>query len=108
MDSAVGQLVNPFKMKSQLVGQLQTQITDLEMFIQFLQVRYATVYKDIAQLDFWQEESSVKMPLSHECGCEKHEISKKKGGGGGGKEGDKRERMRRLENQEETITLLKR
>ena len=48
------------------------------------------------------------MPLSHECGCEKHEISKKKGGGGGGKEGDKRERMRRLENQEETITLLKR
>ena len=37
VDSAVGQIVNPLKMKSQLVGQLQTQITDLEMFIQFLQ-----------------------------------------------------------------------
>ena len=38
VDSAVGQLVNPLKMKGQLVNQLQTQITDLEMFIQFLQV----------------------------------------------------------------------
>ena len=37
VDSAVGQIVNPLKMKSQLVCQLQTQITDLEMFIQFLQ-----------------------------------------------------------------------
>ena len=37
VDSAVGQIVNPLKMKSQLVSQLQTQITDLEMFIQFLQ-----------------------------------------------------------------------
>ena len=37
VDSAVGQIVNPLKMKSQLVNQLQTQITDLEMFIQFLQ-----------------------------------------------------------------------
>ena len=35
VDVAVGQIVNPLKMKSQLVGQLQTQITDLEMFIQF-------------------------------------------------------------------------
>ena len=37
VDSAVGEIVNPLKMKSQLVNQLQTQITDLEMFIQFLQ-----------------------------------------------------------------------
>ena len=37
VDTAVGQIVNPLKMKSQLVSQLQTQITDLEMFIQFLQ-----------------------------------------------------------------------
>ena len=37
VDTAVGEIVNPLKMKSQLVGQLQTQITDLEMFIQFLQ-----------------------------------------------------------------------
>ena len=39
VDTAVGQLVNPLKMKGQLVNQLQTQITDLEMFIQFLQVQ---------------------------------------------------------------------
>ena len=38
VDTAVGELVRPLKMKGQLVGQLQTQITDLEMFIQFLQV----------------------------------------------------------------------
>ena len=38
VDTAVGEIVNPLKMKSQLVGQLQTQITDLEMFIEFLQV----------------------------------------------------------------------
>jgi len=37
VDQAVGQLVNPLKMKEQLVGQLKTQITDLERFIEFLQ-----------------------------------------------------------------------
>lgn len=31
------QLVNPMKVKEQLVQQLQTQITDLERFIEFLQ-----------------------------------------------------------------------
>lgn len=30
-------LVNPAKMKEQLVGQLKTQISDLERFIEFLQ-----------------------------------------------------------------------
>jgi len=89
VDTAVGQIVNPLKMKSQLVGQLQTQITDLEMFIQFL-----------------QEESSVKIPLSHGCGCEKHEVNQKKGGAK--REEEKRERLKRLEDQKETITILKR
>jgi hypothetical protein len=38
VDSAiVGQIVNPLRMKTHLVGQLKTQITDLEMFIAFLQ-----------------------------------------------------------------------
>ena len=37
VDTAVGQLLNPLKMKCHLVGQLKTQITDLEMFIEFLQ-----------------------------------------------------------------------
>ena len=43
VDSAVGQIVNPLKMKSQLVDQLQTQITDLEMFIDFLQGEASTI-----------------------------------------------------------------
>lgn len=37
VDVAIGQLVNPLKMKEQLVTQLKTQITDLERFIEFLQ-----------------------------------------------------------------------
>ena len=43
VDSAVGQIVNPLKMKSQLVDQLQTQITDLEMIIDFLQGEASTI-----------------------------------------------------------------
>nr|CAG4640760.1 EOG090X03YR [Eulimnadia texana] len=37
VDMAISQLVNPLKMKEQLVTQLKTQITDLERFIEFLQ-----------------------------------------------------------------------
>ncbi|CAM1306729.1 RUNDC1 (predicted) [Pycnogonum litorale] len=37
VDVAIGQLINPVKMKAQLVGQLKTQIVDLERFIEFLQ-----------------------------------------------------------------------
>ena len=38
VDSAiVSQIVNPLRMKSHLVTQLKAQITDLEMFIGFLQ-----------------------------------------------------------------------
>ena len=79
VDSAVGQIVNPLKMKSQLVGQLQTQITDLEMFIQFL-----------------QEESSVKLPLNHGCGCDKHEEQKMK------------MKRKQLEYKQEQMTVMKR
>ena len=73
VDSAVGQLVNPLKMKGQLVNQLQTQITDLEMFIQFLQVSTSFCFWfDLSMLI--QEESSVSVPLDTGCGCEKHEV----------------------------------
>ena len=73
VDSAVGQLVNPLKMKGQLVNQLQTQITDLEMFIQFLQVSASCPsWFDLSMLI--QEESSVSVPLDTGCGCEKHEV----------------------------------
>nr|CAG4649227.1 EOG090X03YR [Scapholeberis mucronata] len=37
VDQAIGQLVNPLKMKEQLVTQLKTQVSDLERFIEFLQ-----------------------------------------------------------------------
>uniref|UniRef100_A0A0A9W8D7 RUN domain-containing protein 1 n=1 Tax=Lygus hesperus TaxID=30085 RepID=A0A0A9W8D7_LYGHE len=37
VDNAVGELIIPLKMKEQLVGQLKTQLADLERFIQFLQ-----------------------------------------------------------------------
>ncbi|XP_054281109.1 RUN domain-containing protein 1 [Macrosteles quadrilineatus] len=37
VDNAIGQLINPMKMKEQLVNQLKTQISDLERFIEFLQ-----------------------------------------------------------------------
>ncbi|XP_054707861.1 RUN domain-containing protein 1-like [Uloborus diversus] len=37
VDSAIKELVNPAKMKEQLVCQLKTQISDLERFIEFLQ-----------------------------------------------------------------------
>ncbi|KAL5007222.1 hypothetical protein ScPMuIL_016028 [Solemya velum] len=37
VDRAVGQIVNPAKVKEKLIEQLQTQITDLERFIGFLQ-----------------------------------------------------------------------
>lgn len=43
VDSAVGEIINPLKMKSHLVTQLMTQITDLEMFIQFLQSETSTM-----------------------------------------------------------------
>lgn len=37
VDQALGQLINPAKMKEQLVSQLKMQISDLERFINFLQ-----------------------------------------------------------------------
>lgn len=37
VDSAISQIVNPVKIKEQLVSQLKTQIVDLERFIDFLQ-----------------------------------------------------------------------
>ena len=37
VDSAIFQIINPAKVKEQLVTQLKTQISDLERFIDFLQ-----------------------------------------------------------------------
>lgn len=37
VDAAVAQIINPARVKEQLVDQLKTQIRDLEMFINFIQ-----------------------------------------------------------------------
>lgn len=37
VDTAIAQIVNPARVKEQLVEQLKTQIRDLEMFINFIQ-----------------------------------------------------------------------
>lgn len=37
VDHAIGQIVNPAKVKEKLLDQLKTQIVDLERFIEFLQ-----------------------------------------------------------------------
>ena len=37
VDVAIAQIVNPARVKEQLVDQLKTQIRDLEMFINFIQ-----------------------------------------------------------------------
>jgi hypothetical protein len=37
VDNAICQIINPSKVKEQLVTQLKTQISDLERFIDFLQ-----------------------------------------------------------------------
>ena len=97
VDSAVGQIVNPLKMKSQLVSQLQTQITDLEMFIQFLQeVSEGKIYVDILSIKKTRKkESSVKLPSSPGCGCEKHEEKK-------------RQVRKKIEDQKESLTVMKR
>lgn len=37
VDAAIAQIVNPARVKEQLLEQLKTQIRDLEMFINFIQ-----------------------------------------------------------------------
>lgn len=46
------QLVNPLKMKEQLVTQLKTQIMDLERFINFLQGTNITRFINCTAYDF--------------------------------------------------------
>ncbi|XP_003745877.1 RUN domain-containing protein 1 [Galendromus occidentalis] len=43
VDSAIKEMVNPVKVKEQLVEQLRTQVTDLERYIDFLQTDTASV-----------------------------------------------------------------
>ncbi|KAK0049338.1 RUN domain-containing protein 1 [Biomphalaria pfeifferi] len=64
VDHAVGQIVNPAKVKEKLVEQLKTQISDLERFIEFL-----------------QGEATSPGPLGKErCICPLHEESQNREG----------------------------
>lgn len=58
VDIALGQLVNPLKMKEHLVAQLKTQVADLERFINYLQ-------------------ADTKHARCT-CGCALHSVNKKK------------------------------
>ncbi|CAH0389190.1 unnamed protein product [Bemisia tabaci] len=64
VDRAIGQLVNPLKMKEQLVVQLKTQISDLERFIEFLQGGSP------ADLNFKVSD--------YKCNCNAHETEHKR------------------------------
>ncbi|CAD5119154.1 DgyrCDS7792 [Dimorphilus gyrociliatus] len=55
VDTAVGKIVNPAKVKEKLVDQLKTQVTDLERFISFL-----------------QGDAQTPGPLGHKCTCPMH------------------------------------
>ncbi|XP_018329625.1 RUN domain-containing protein 1 [Agrilus planipennis] len=55
VDIAFGQLVNPLRMKEQLVMQLKTQVADLERFIDYLQ-------------------ADIKKPNKCACGCSLHNV----------------------------------
>jgi hypothetical protein len=51
VDAAVAQIVNPVRVKEQLVEQLKTQIRDLEMFISFIQGQGASGRRRQRQTD---------------------------------------------------------
>uniref|UniRef100_H3AFN3 RUN domain-containing protein 1 n=1 Tax=Latimeria chalumnae TaxID=7897 RepID=H3AFN3_LATCH len=56
VDAAIAQIVNPARVKEQLVDQLKTQIRDLEMFINFIQ----------------DEVGSPPLPQHGHCSCSTH------------------------------------
>lgn len=65
VDNAIGQIVNPAKVKEKLVDQLKTQIVDLERFISFL-----------------QGEATSPGPLGSRCTCPVHGPMGKADGAG--------------------------
>jgi len=46
VDRAIGQIVNPAKVKEKIIDQLKTQIVDLERFIEFLQGELQRFHRD--------------------------------------------------------------
>uniref|UniRef100_A0A182NG69 RUN domain-containing protein n=1 Tax=Anopheles dirus TaxID=7168 RepID=A0A182NG69_9DIPT len=62
VDSALDELVNPLKMKEQLVTQLKTQIQDLERFISFLQTNEKAEIKK----RFLEQQQQLKQQNQHQ------------------------------------------
>ena len=60
VDHAVGQIVNPAKVKEKLVDQLKTQIVDLERFIEFLQGESIAQEWDALAAIIWRVEHSFR------------------------------------------------
>lgn len=52
VDAAIAQIVNPARVKEQLVEQLKTQIRDLEMFINFIQGEEVCLWVNAVMLSF--------------------------------------------------------
>lgn len=50
VDAAIAQIVNPARVKEQLVEQLKTQIRDLEMFINFIQGQWHVLHGQVNEL----------------------------------------------------------
>ncbi|ETN63533.1 RUN domain-containing protein 1 [Anopheles darlingi] len=67
VDSALDELVNPLKMKEQLVTQLKTQIQDLERFIGFLQTNEKAEIKK-RFLEQQQQQQQQKQSLGDAAG----------------------------------------
>uniref|UniRef100_A0A8C5QVU3 RUN domain-containing protein 1 n=1 Tax=Leptobrachium leishanense TaxID=445787 RepID=A0A8C5QVU3_9ANUR len=59
VDSAIAQIVNPARVKEQLVEQLKTQIRDLEMFIQFIQDEVSSPVASNESSGYQQSTSTV-------------------------------------------------
>ncbi|XP_050068843.1 RUN domain-containing protein 1 [Anopheles maculipalpis] len=80
VDSALDELVNPLKMKEQLVTQLKTQIQDLERFIGFLQTNEkAEIKKRFLEQQKQQQQQASKphgKEASKELGTDRHTLSK--------------------------------
>lgn len=69
VDAAVAQIVNPARVKEQLVEQLKTQIRDLEMFISFIQGQRSSGRRKLEQCgsSVWSENSSEGARARSRC-----------------------------------------
>lgn len=91
VDHAVGQIVNPAKVKEKLVGQLKTQITDLERFI-----------------DFLQGEATSPGPLGKErCTCSVHGSSEFEFSKSAVSKDSKRKGLQEKQNHESSVKMIK-